>query len=142
MENKVITKKDERNALEQIKEIVKALGEDSYVATAFKGVFELAEENIKHDFWGSALDWQEEIERQDGIMRHTKDELTKAKRDLEITEKSREENYKRFREQEVRAIKAEEALAKTNETIEKQQDEIVRLKAKLYDMMTESQCRK
>ena len=70
MENKVITKKDERNALEQIKEIVKALGEDSYVATAFKGVFELAEENIKHDFWGSALDWQEEIERQDGIMRH------------------------------------------------------------------------
>ena len=57
-ENKVITKADERKALEQIKKIVESVGgEKSYIGTAFKGVFELAEENIEYDFGCSALDW-------------------------------------------------------------------------------------
>ena len=50
MENKKnITKADERKVLEQIKKIVEGLGEESYIGTAFKGVFELAEENIEYD---------------------------------------------------------------------------------------------
>lgn len=77
MENKKnITKANERKALEQIKQIVESIGgENSYVGMAFKGAFELAEENIKHDFWGAALDWQEEMKRQDGLMRQTEAEL-------------------------------------------------------------------
>lgn len=44
------TKDQEREALNQIKEIVAGLGEGSYVAAAFEGCFELAEDNIGNDF--------------------------------------------------------------------------------------------
>lgn len=44
------TKEQERKALEQIKKIVEKLGKDSYIATAFEGCFEVAEENIENDF--------------------------------------------------------------------------------------------
>ncbi len=47
------TKEQERKALEKIKEIVANLGENSYIATAFEGCFEIAEENIEYDFAGS-----------------------------------------------------------------------------------------
>lgn len=43
------TKEQERKALEQIKKIVAGLGEDSYIATAFEGCFDLAERNIDED---------------------------------------------------------------------------------------------
>lgn len=44
------TKDQERKALEQIRKIVEGLGPDSYIATAFDGCFEVAEENIENDF--------------------------------------------------------------------------------------------
>ena len=43
------TKQQEREALEKIREIVAALGENSYAGTAFKGVFNIAEQNIDCD---------------------------------------------------------------------------------------------
>lgn len=36
----MVTKEQERKALEQIKKIVDSLGADSYIATAFDGCFE------------------------------------------------------------------------------------------------------
>lgn len=45
----ITTKQEEREALEKIREIVKGLGEDSYVAAAFSGCFEIAESNIRDD---------------------------------------------------------------------------------------------
>lgn len=44
------TKEQERKALEKIEKIVRELGENSYVATAFEGCFEIARENIENDF--------------------------------------------------------------------------------------------
>lgn len=44
------SKAEERKALEQIKAIVDKLGNDSYVAMAFEGAFEIAEDNIGNDF--------------------------------------------------------------------------------------------
>lgn len=44
------TKEQERKALAQIKKIVDSLGEDSYIATAFEGCFEIAADNIENDF--------------------------------------------------------------------------------------------
>lgn len=44
------TKEQELKALEQIKKIVSNLGADSYIATAFEGCFEIAEDNIENDF--------------------------------------------------------------------------------------------
>lgn len=46
----IATKEQEHKALEKIKEIVEALGKDSYIAAAFEGCFEIAEENINNDF--------------------------------------------------------------------------------------------
>lgn len=53
------TKEQERKALEQIRKIVEGLGENSYVATAFEGCFEKAEENIEYD---AAFSWKGEAE--------------------------------------------------------------------------------
>lgn len=44
------TKQQERDALNIIREIVDDLGEDSYIAMAFTGCFQDAEENIENDF--------------------------------------------------------------------------------------------
>ena len=52
----MITKDQERRALEEIRKIVSSLGDDSYVATAFDGVFEIAESNIEGDFANSVSD--------------------------------------------------------------------------------------
>ena len=47
------TKEQERKALARIRKIVAELGEDSYLATAFDGTWELAESNIENDFANS-----------------------------------------------------------------------------------------
>lgn len=44
------TKEQELKALAQIKKIVDGLGENSYIAAAFEGCFEIAEDNIGNDF--------------------------------------------------------------------------------------------
>ena len=46
----ITTKDQERKALAQIQKIVASLGENSYIATAFDGCFEIAAENIENDF--------------------------------------------------------------------------------------------
>lgn len=51
----ITTKQQERDALQQIRMIVADLGEQSYLAAAFDGVFEIAEQNIENDFGLSAL---------------------------------------------------------------------------------------
>lgn len=43
------TKQREREVLAMIREVVDALGEGSYIGTAFEGVFDLAEQNIEYD---------------------------------------------------------------------------------------------
>lgn len=47
------TKQQERDALKKIQKIVEGLGEDSYIATAFAGCFEIADQNIEFDFGDS-----------------------------------------------------------------------------------------
>lgn len=46
----IATKEQERKALEQIRKIVERLGENSYIATAFEGCFEIAAQNIDNDW--------------------------------------------------------------------------------------------
>lgn len=58
----IATKEQERNALKKIKEIVAGLGNDSYIATAFNGAFELAERNIEEDAAYSASYYIENLE--------------------------------------------------------------------------------
>ena len=46
----IANKEEERKALNKLKKIVEGLGENSYIAAAFDGCFEIAESNIENDF--------------------------------------------------------------------------------------------
>ena len=58
------TKDQEREALQQIKALVADLGPHSYIATAFKGVFAIAEENIESDFSGNPVEQAQSLGEQ------------------------------------------------------------------------------
>lgn len=62
---KVATKEQELAALENIRKIVESLGENSYVGTAFEGCFDVAEENIRNDFFCSMKQRAESAERRE-----------------------------------------------------------------------------
>ena len=138
------TKEQERKALEQIKKIVAGLGEGSYVATALDGMFEDAEENIENDF---ALSWkdraqtaekrlaelQADYNRQISEMSarrvEAENKLAIAESNLEIVCKARDEWHDAYN-------KAQNAANVAEANVAAQEEEIIRLKAKLYDMMT------
>ena len=74
------TKQEEREALKQIRGIVKGLGEDSYIATAFDGCFEIAEQNIEMDM---ACSLKGQLKSEERISAEMEDELRKLKAELE-----------------------------------------------------------
>lgn len=141
------TKAEEMKALEQIKKIVEGIGgADSYIGQALKGCFEIAKENIENDFWNSYKDSLEtarnnlESERlMADTQRKQVADLKKENKRLEAeieewkgcsetlkgnwsrADKAATENWKKFREQE--------------DKVEDLQQEIIRLKARLFDMM-------
>lgn len=140
------TKEQERKALEQIRKIVSGLGEDSYVGTAFEGCFEIAEENIQHDFACSTRDrlegYQSEVEemasRINGLVKKLdglkdllkdKDEIIKRRGDRI------EDLNKQLRESVDTAVEAWAKVHEAEETIQAKDNEIIHLKAKLYDLM-------
>lgn len=66
------TKEQERKALEKIRNIVAELGEGSYIATAFEGCFDIAEENIDNDFACSMKSRVDALKKENA---HLKDSL-------------------------------------------------------------------
>lgn len=66
------TKAEERKALEQIKAIVDKLGENSYVAMAFDGAFEIAEDNIGNDFARSVKWYMEQLTEKETVIKDMK----------------------------------------------------------------------
>lgn len=78
-ENVPASKQQERDALDQIRAIVDTLGPDSYLATAFAGCFEDAEENIKNDF---ACSMKQRLEAELGYNRLV-DKLAESEKALE-----------------------------------------------------------
>ncbi len=75
------TKQQEREALKKIRKIVEALGEDSYIGTAFKGCFENAETNIE---WDAAFSLADEL---DMAREETKAAKQEAAKVTELTAK-------------------------------------------------------
>lgn len=144
------TKQQEREALEKIRKIVEALGEYSYIGTAMAGMFEDAEENIENDF---AMSWKDRAEDREHEIEALKAENQKLH---EMTENF--ENECQMRSQ-VAQENAEDAKAWMQRATEKEQKvrdlnavvadkdrllanrdfEIMKLKAKLYDLMVEKE---
>lgn len=147
------TKEQERKALEQIKKIVANLGENSYIATAFEGCFEIAAENIENDFACSMKQRKEAAEFAEDQLRAKvaeKDERIKQledqirfmttaaekKEDCILAQgKSLEEMVSKIANLKEACTKHWNSLQEAETKLDQKEDEIVRLKAKLYDLM-------
>lgn len=86
-DNAMATKRNERETLETIRQLVADLGEQSYLATAFQGCFEIAEENIENDFADSLrgrLDGAlSKIDKLEAQIEELKDQLSESQKDWE-----------------------------------------------------------
>lgn len=149
------TKNDERNALAEIRRIVDSLGPDSYIGTAFEGCWEIASDNIENDFACSMKErW--ESAREDAAHYHQACvDLTARVDDLNRALDGAEEENAALRSEigSVRedrdsireencalrdALNGTESFSREKDAeIEALRDEIVHLKAKLYDYMVE-----
>ena len=152
------TKEQELKALEQIKKIVAELGEDSYVATAFEGCFVVAENNILNDWACSMKDRAETAEREcrnlskkyakekewmQANISSLKEERDAAREDAKAAHAEAQNAWTEYRNMEKLANnhakeKTEEIehVGELESILKQKEEEIMMLKAKLYDMMT------
>ena len=84
-ENTCATKQQERDALAAIRRMVEELGPQSYLATAFDGVFEDAESNIENDFGDSMKTRWLHADAQLNAAKGTIEELEAHKRSMQET---------------------------------------------------------
>lgn len=143
----IATKDQERDALAKIKKIVEGLGPQSYLATAFEGCFQDAEDNIENDFaFSMASRYESEHEKavhNEGIAteackatnaeKQKNAELQKQidaiEESLEQTRASAETLNRLLTEQREATTQAEQRAAAAELLV-------TELKAKLYDYMT------
>lgn len=139
-------KEQERKALEKIRKIVAELGENSYIGTAFAGCFEDAEQNIEYDAAYSSLGRAEAAEKKELEAREKlaqmEAENKKLTRKLEEAERHYEleanAHQKELHDRCEWAKAYNEASGKLELAeikIEEQSLEIMKLKAKLFDLM-------
>lgn len=143
------TKAQERQALEKIREILETLDADGYVRTAFDGVLEIAETNIEND-WACSL--KEQVESARAGESDWKEKYSRTLEDLRAANGRIDELECNWNEEQEERDALEDELAEAKEEWGKAKDaaialknkaatletEIIRLKAKLYDYMTES----
>lgn len=148
----ITTKEQERKALDKIRKIIADLGEDSYVATAFEGCFEVAEQNIDND-WACSL--KEQVESRDKEIFKLQLENSNLRLDLKAEKEYHELAVQNLQttssnceilKVENNRLNAElsnvSLIEETNRSYYKdllntKDDEIIRLKAKLYDLTAE-----
>lgn len=146
----IATKDQERKALSRIRNIIAGLGEDSYLASAFKGVFEYAEANIDDDAAYSLKDDYNSLGKLYEQAVASSREATKRAEEAEkrATELENIANNKiesadhwcaKYHEIEEESRKTV-ALLVEESSVEKQradalEQEVVKLKARLYDLL-------
>lgn len=148
----ITTKEQERKALDKIRKIIADLGEDSYVAAAFEGCFEIAEQNIDND-WACSL--KEQVESRDKEifklqlensnlrldLKAEKEYHELALQDLQIASSNCEilkiENNRLNAELSNVSLIEETNRDYYKDLLNTKDDEIIRLKAKLYDLTIE-----
>lgn len=151
------TKDQEREVLEKIKAMVAELGPQSYLKTAFDGVFEDAEQNIEFD---AAFSMKARAENEAQLVRKLEEDLNHAKEHIAMLERALANAEAISRETNVRVeeiIQEDDKLKATNlqmsnlldeahsatgdaqRRAEEAEAQVVQLKAKLYDYMTAQQ---
>ncbi len=147
-----MTKEQELKALGQIRKIVEGLGEDSYIGFAFESCFEMAEENIRNDF---ACSWKQKAESAERNIEVIKDSEEDCRKLLEKTQKDADDWRKVAHQNRDKADtmlgkyaelgeKHNEVVAKNIElqkALDEKDEEIMKLKAKLYDLLVAQDAR-
>ena len=146
------TKEQERKALAEITEIIRNLGTESYIGAAINNyILTMAAENIDNDWLISPLDQIENAERKaEEARKEANEAVRKLTADLDAATKLQttwkqqldrrdsemevlSDNYKHLMEE---RDKARAAANENGENLAAAQAEIIKLKAKLYDLMT------
>lgn len=146
--NEIATKDQERTALAKIRKMVEGLGPQSYLATAFEGCFQDAEENIENDFALSmaqrAADAAERAkdyaDRADAYKKQAEDaaaENSRLKAENESVWRKLDEAKKAQSIAEHKAAENAENFASASVAVDRLASEVTRLKAKLYDYMAD-----
>lgn len=142
----IATKEQERKALTQIRKIVEGLGPQSYIATAMTGVFDLAEQNIEYD---AALEFPEQIDSLQKQLSEAQQIAKKASADYEAAHQERNrlqaahgEACEAITERDRKIadltdhLKEEHDLRAGAEVmVQRRNEKIVKLKARLYDLL-------
>ena len=142
-ENVPATKQQEWEALEKIKQMVAELGPASYLATAFAGCFEIADQNIEYDAADSLKGRLELAEKRESA---ALEKLAAAQSDVELL--TSQLNHANELGQKIQEYK--DTLTKMNGLLteacssagdaqrraEEAEAQVIRLEAKLYDYMT------
>lgn len=140
------TKEQERKALEQIRQIIEGLGKVSYIGMAMEGMLEDAAENIENDFGVSMKGRLDDANKIIAIREEQIDKLSKdlslARKELELARKTcadeserRKEIWNRLKETEKTAMENLNELAEARAEVKWQEEEIIRLKVKCFDLM-------
>lgn len=101
-----MTKAEERKVLAQIRKLVESTGENSYIAMAFEGVLEDAEENIENDFGCSWKQRAEAAEKKIEQYKKVRDDLVEERDELQQIIKAKNEQIDSLVEQ-LEALRAE-----------------------------------
>lgn len=135
----MVTKEQELKALEKIKKIVEELGEDSYIGMALDGCFEIAEDNINNDFacsmkqrWQSA---EKETEKFSLRLKERDNQIEQLKKEIKGLESDREELAQKCESLSENNTKLWNQYRECQERAELAEMEIIKLKAKLYDLI-------
>lgn len=132
----IATKEQERKALEQIKTLVKSLGENSYLEAAFDGAFGLAEQNIDNDAAFTTRYYIERVIKAEDTEKSLKEELSVTKESLEATKSAHGIMVEKLDAAKNEAKKYAFEAADMKDRLDIANQEILKLKAKLYDYMT------
>ena len=137
------TKEQERKALARIRKIVAELGEDSYIATAFDGAWEIAEENIENDFGNSTKFYVDKYNGTDSRAVAAENKIRELTAEAEYQRSEAEFAKNGLAEREADIMKMSEKndglrieLLEEKQKNEAIELEIMKLKAKLYDLIT------
>lgn len=143
-----MTKEQEREALKKIEKIIKEAGPDSYIGMTFAGIVEQAADNITNDFGCNYKEAYEtatdRITILNDAIRKLEDERNDLKEQMKTVTGALEAAQDKIKEyqhriDDVRTEKNETTskLMHAMEANEAQKAEIITLKAKLYDLMTQ-----
>lgn len=147
------TKEQEKKALEQIRKIIAGLGKDSYIATAMDGMIDDAEDNIENDW---AMSWKDRAVTASKRYEKAETELVKVSKEKAAVQKLYEEAEQAIKAETNRANQLANRITQLNEEmaeavrmyseketreyelnqqLSEKDAEIMKLKAKLYDLM-------